>query len=87
MAQKSRRETGSTPVVGSSRITRSGSWISVHQAQLLLHAARQLAHRAVAEAVQAGHLQQLALALGSSAAGTRRRRPKKSTFSSMDRSG
>jgi hypothetical protein len=35
----------------------------VHQAQLLLHAAGELAHRAVAEGVQAGHAS-TALALG-----------------------
>ncbi len=44
------RDSGSTPVVGSSRISRSGSWISAqHRPELLLHAAGQLARRAFAE--------------------------------------
>ena len=67
-SQNWRRDSGSTPVVGSSRISRSGSWISAQtQAELLLHAAGQLAGRPVGEAPQPDTVQQLgdaALGLG-----------------------
>ena len=58
-SQNWRRDSGSTPVVGSSRMSRSGSWISAqHSAELLLHAAGELAGRPVGEGREAGAAQQ-----------------------------
>ncbi len=58
------RDSGSTPVVGSSSTSRSGSWISAqHKPQLLFHAAREFACGAVAERCQTGAFEQFGNAL------------------------
>ena len=54
-SQNWRRDSGSTPVVGSSRIRRSGSWISAAaEAELLPHPARQFLRRAIGERREPG---------------------------------
>ena len=54
-SQNCRRASGSTPVVGSSRISRSGSWIKrTAEPELLLHAARELSGRTIAERREVG---------------------------------
>ena len=56
-SQNWRRDSGSTPVVGSSRISKSGSWISAAtKPELLPHAAGEFAGRPVGEGREAGRL-------------------------------
>ncbi len=88
ISQKSRRDTGSTPVVGSSSTISAGAWISVQTSpsfcfmppeSCFIGRARKPARRVIASS--------RALRGASSTSGTRRMRAKKSTFSSTESSG
>lgn len=88
MAQKSRRETGSTPVVGSSRTMSSGSWIRVQMRPsfCFMPPERCFIGRPVKRSSRV-MASSFALRAASSLAGTPRRRAKKSMFSSTGSSG
>ena len=79
IAQKSRRETGSTPVVVRPESPARGT-ISVHQAEFLFHAARQVFRLPLAKARQPGHFQQFIPSAAATSGGTRRRRAKNPGF-------
>ena len=89
MPQNSRRVTGSTPVVGSSRTAPSGVWISVQrERELLLHAAGELPGAAVAERLEPAEGHQLAVARARARrGGTPNRSAKKRRFSATRQVG
>ena len=87
-SQNCRRDSGSTPVVGSSRMSRSGSWMSAqHRPSFCFMPPESLLAGRSAKAVMPVAASSSAMRRARSAADWPNRRPKKSMFSNTDSVG